>query len=253
LSEPFRLFINSQIELSNWFDRLLPAKYRIDGYKNFSSEVLPRYIRENLIIYDIGGGKNPYMASDIKSKLNCKVIGLDIDKNELNSAPDGSYDETVVADITEYKGSEDGELVICMTLLEHVKNVEAALVGIRSCLKPGGLCILFVPSKNAIFAKINKILPENLKRQILFSIFPNAKKCQGFPAYYNLCTPSDIREIAQLLGFEILEERYYFLSSFFSFFFPLYLFWRIYLLAFHRIAKEQAAETFGLVLKKVKR
>lgn len=192
------------------------------------------------------------MSSEMKLGINCEIVGLDIDKNELNAAPYGAYDKTIAVDITEYKGCEDGDLVICMTLLEHVKDVDAALVGIRSCLKNGGLCALFMPSKNAIFAKINRILPGKLKRQILFSLFPNAKKCQGFPAYYNRCTPSEIREIAQSHGFEILDERYYYISSYFSFFFPLYFLWRIYLLAFHWIAKEQAAETFGLVLKKVK-
>lgn len=252
LNKLFLLFINSQKKLSNWFDRLLPAKYRIDGYRNFSSAILPRYIHENSVIYDIGGGKNPYMTNEMKSGLNCRYIGLDINKNELNVAPHGAYDKTIAADISDYKGNEDGDLVICMALLEHVKDVDAALVGIRSCLKPGGLCALFVPSKNAIFAKINRILPEKLKQQILFSLFPNAKKCQGFPAYYSRCTPCDIRDIAQSLGFEILDERYYYISAYFSFFVPLYVLWRIYLLAFHWIAKEQAAETFGLVLKKVK-
>lgn len=134
----------------------------------------------------------------------------------------------------------------------RVKDVEASLVGIRSCLRDGGICALFVPSKNAIFAKINRILPGKMKRQILFSIFPNAKKCQGFPAYYNRCTPKEFRDLARSLGFEVIDERYYYISSYFSFFFPLYVLWRIYILAFHWIAREQAAETFGLVLKRKK-
>lgn len=92
-----------------------------------------------------------------------------------------------------------------------------------------------------------------MKRQILFSIFPNAKKCQGFPAYYNRCTPKEFRDLAQSLGFEVIDERYYYISSYFSFFFPLYILWRIYVLAFHWIAGEQAAETFGLVFRRKKR
>jgi len=114
-----------------------------------------------------------------------------------------------------------------------------------------GYVLIFVPSRNALYARINKILPEGLKRLILFSLFPNARKLQGFPAYYDRCTPRDIKRIVQSLGFEVVEERHYYLSSYFSFFFPLYLLWRFYLLVFYLIAKEQAAETFGLVLKKV--
>lgn len=114
-----RLFINSQIKLSNRFDQLLPAKYCIDGYSDFASNILPGYIRENIIIYDIGGGKNPYMTNEMKLKLNCKVIGIDIDKNELDMAPKDAYDDIISADITEYKGIEDGDLAICLALLEH--------------------------------------------------------------------------------------------------------------------------------------
>lgn len=251
LSKTFRLFINSQIELSNRFDCLLPTMYRIDGYVDLSTTILPKYIKKNLVIYDIGGGKNPYITNEMKYKNNCKIIGIDISENELKLAPDRIYDKTIAADITEYKGVVDGDLVICMALLEHVKDVEAALFGIKSCLKIGGLCALFVPSKNAIFAKINRILPAKMKQQILFTLYPHAKKCQGFPAYYDRCTPIEINEIAQSLGFEILEERYYYTSSYFSFFFPLYVLWRIYLLASYCMAKEQASETFGLVLRKV--
>ncbi len=246
-----RSFINSQIILSNLFDLLLPVRYRLDGYSDFSNVVIPKYIKSNSVIYDIGGGKNPYISNELKSEINCRVIGLDIDEIELNAAPIGSYDKIIAEDITKYQGNEDGDLAICMALLEHVKDVEAALAGIRSCLKTGGVCALFLPSGNAIFAKINKILPENLKKQILFALFPNAKDRQGFPAYYDHCTPREVQEIAQSLGFEILDKRYYYVSSYFSFFFPLYLLWRIYMLAFQWIAKEQAAETFGLILKKV--
>ena len=251
LRKTARSFINSQIVLSNLFDLLLPVRYRVDGYSDFSNVIVPKYIKSNSVIYDIGGGKNPFISNELRTGINCWVIGLDIDETELNAAPTGSYDKIIAEDITIYRGNQDGDLAICMALLEHVKDIEAALTGIRSCLKNGCRCALFVPSGNAIFARINKILPENSKKQILFALFPNAKERQGFPAYYDHCTPREVQGIAQSLGFEILDKRYYYVSSYFSFLFPLYFLWRIYILAFQWIVKEQAAETFGLILKKV--
>ena len=247
------LFIKSQIKLSNWFDCLLPAKFRIDGYQDYSQSVIPKYLRENLLIYDIGGGKNPYITAHLKSKYNnCYVIGLDIDENELKEAPDGVYDRTHVSDIMIYEGSGDGDLAICLTLLEHVRNVEAGLKGIASCLKRQGYLCIFVPSRNALYARINMILPEKVKRMILFTLFPHTRELHGFPAYYDRCTPHEIKYILKSIGFEVVEERNYYISSYFSFFFPLYLLWRFYLLFFYLIAKEQSSETFGMVLKKVK-
>lgn len=253
LSKIFRLYINSQIKLGIWFDRLLPAKFLIDGYQDFAQSVIPRYLHENSVIYDIGGGKSPYMTADLKAKFeNCYVVGLDIDENELKSAPRCIYNKTIAADITKYDGNSDGDLAICLALLEHVKNVEAGLRGIASCLNIQGYVCMFVPSKNALYAQINLILPEKMKRLILFTLFPDTRELHGFPAYYDRCTPQDIKRIVKSMGFEVVEERHYYISTYFSFFFPLYVLWRIYLLAFHWIAKEQAAETFGLVLKKVK-
>lgn len=248
-----RLLINSQMKLSNQFDRLvMPTEFQIDGYQNFARKVVPKYLRENSIIYDIGGGKRPYFTADLKAKFsNCYIIGIDIDNKELIAAPNGIYDKTIVADITDYDGGKDGDLVISLALLEHVENVEAAIRGIASCLRTGGKACIFLPSRNAIFARINKILPEKLKKAILFSLFPDTREAQGFPAYYDRCTPLDIKRIAQSMGFEVLEERHYYISSYFSFFFPLYLLWRFYLVLFYLMSKEQASETFGLVIKKV--
>jgi SAM-dependent methyltransferase len=249
LGELFRRFINSQVRISDWFDGLLPAKFSASSHQDFL-QLVTKYINNGTIIYDIGGGKNPFITLERKSNLNYRVIGVDIDEDELKAAPVGVYDNTIVADITKYTGDMDGDVVICSTVLEHVESMEAALRGIGSCLKNGGYCAIFVPSKNALYARINRILPERLKRRILFSLFPDSRSLSGFPAYYDHCTPQDVKQIAKSLGLEVLEEKYYYKSKYFSFFFPLYLLWRIYLLVFYFIEKEQAAETFIMVLKK---
>ncbi len=71
--------------------------------------------------------------------------GLDIDKEELIQAPEGSYDEIICTDITKYRGNLEADIVICQALLEHVKGVENAFMAISSILKPGGLALIFVP------------------------------------------------------------------------------------------------------------
>ena len=45
--------------------------------------------------------------------------------------------------------------------------------------------------------------------------------------------------------------RPYFRSSYFTFFFPLHVAWRVWLLVFRFFAREQAAETFSLALRKI--
>lgn len=245
-------FVKSQVLLSKWFDKLLPAKFHVDEYQDFVQSVIPKYFKKAGLIHDIGGGKRPYITADLKQLLCVTVVGLDIDESELKAAPEGIYDKLIVVDITKYKGDEEADLALCLALLEHVRNVEAALQGIASCLKRGGLACIFVPSGNALYARINKMLPESVKRKILFFLFPHRQETQAFPAYYDRCTPRDIKFIAGNLGFEVVEERCYYISAYFSFFFPLYFVWRLNQLVFYAIGKEQAAETFGMVLRKAK-
>jgi SAM-dependent methyltransferase len=245
-----RMLIDSQVYLSHTFDKLLPEKYRIDGKEDYQHSLAQKYLKRNLKVYDVGGGKTPLIKPDLKKKLRITVVGIDIDKHELDRAPAESYDEAICADITQYRGNANADLVVCQTLLEHVKDVDKAFAAIASILKPGGVAAIFVPSKNAIYAKLSLILPEETKRYALYKVFPRKKGKQVFPSYYDRCTPRDIEIIAECHGLEIIEKRLYFTSSYFSFFFPAYFLWRIWILLFHFFAGDQAAETFSIAFRK---
>ncbi len=244
-----RTLINSQIYLSRRCDRLLPRQYRVDGSHDFPFSFVPQYLRQHQRIYDIGGGKNPVIPLELKKCLSLFVIGLDIDQHELKQAPEGSYDETICADILQYQGKQDADIVLCNGVLEHVSNVEIALGHIAGILKPGGRVLLFLPSRNALYARLNLLLPQHIKQTILYSVYPTTRCNQGFPSYYDRCTPSDIRRIAAQYGLIQEAQRVYFISSYFFCCFPAYLLWRAWILLFHRLAGEQAAETFSLALK----
>lgn len=200
----------------------------------------------------LGGGKNPYLSLEQKKTLAVKIVGVDIDAAELNAAPVGVYDKTICTDIAVYRGQEDADLIICNALLEHVKNVPEAFKALHSTLKPGGKALIFVPSRNAVFARLNLLLPEKMKRKILFTIFPQAKRDQGFPSFYHKCTPKEFRALAEENNLNILEEKHYYKSSYFTFFAPLHIVWRIWLFLFKALKGSQAAETFIFVLQKPK-
>lgn len=245
-----RQIINSQTWLSRKFDKLLPDEYRLDGNYDYVRTFVPKYLNKNLKIYDIGGGKRPFLSVEKKHEINATVVGIDIDGNELKNAPKGAYDEIIVSDISKFHDSNKADLLICQAVLEHVKDVESAFKAISEILKPGGTALIFVPSRNALFARLNIILPEKLKKKLLFTIFPVASERQGFPSYYNKCTPNDFKKLANLNNLSVTEERYYYISSYFSFFFPAYFIWRLWILLFHLLYGNQAAETFSLALRK---
>ncbi|MCC6792699.1 MAG: methyltransferase domain-containing protein, partial [Thermomicrobiales bacterium] len=206
--------------------------------------------RPNQRIYDVGGGKRPYLTAHRKQQLRSTVIGIDIDRDELDLAPAGDYDETVAADIATVAGTGDGDLVICQAVLEHVRNVDGAVAAIASLLKPGGHALVFVPCRNALFARLNLLLPERAKRKLLFALYPRMSRHQGFPSHYNDCTPSALSRRAAAHGLEVERVTTYWTSEYFYAFFPAYLAWRAWLTVARTLRLNDFCETFTIVLRK---
>ena len=248
----FKQFVQFNIKLSNYFDDCLAEKFRIDGCNDFESSFLPSFLGHNLRVYDVGGGKTPSLSRDQKDQFNLTIVGLDISDTELGRAPDGIYDEIICADICRYVGKADADLVICRALLEHVRNTEDAFRGLETILKREGKLLIQVPSRNAVYARLNLLLPQKLKEAILDNVFPESKQIQGFPAFYNQCTKNGFRRLGLKYRMNIREERFYFSSSYFKFLFPVHLIWRIWVCVFYLIAGNNAAETFCICLEKAR-
>jgi 2-polyprenyl-3-methyl-5-hydroxy-6-metoxy-1,4-benzoquinol methylase len=245
-----RLLIASQVALSRVFDRLLPQSFRIDGSKDFKRRIVPSYLRPDLVIYDIGGGARPCVDLETKRRLGLKITGVDIDDEQFAKAPPGLYDCTIAADITTYHEQNAADLVICKSTLEHVRNTEAALATMARLLNPGGILLVFVPSRNALYARLNLLLPQHLKMRLLTAFMPDRIDHLGFPTLYDHCTPRDFCRFATSYGLEIKDLRPYYISSYFSVVFPVYVLWRVWILAYRAVAREQAAESFVLIARK---
>jgi SAM-dependent methyltransferase len=245
-----RRFIASQVVLSQAFDHLLPLSFRIDGSKDFKQRVVPSSLAPGLVVYDIGGGARPSVDAETKQRLGIRLIGMDIDEEEFVKAPSGLYDHTILADITSYQEENVADLVVCKSTLEHISDTAAALATMARLLKPGGTLLLFVPSRNALYARLNVLLPESLKLWLLSTFVPGQADHLGFPAKYDRCTPHDFCGLITGQGLEIEEMRPYYVTSYFAIFFPVYVLWRIWILAYRAVAREQAAETFVLIARK---
>ncbi len=245
-----RRAINWQKSCCEWLDRRLPDVFQRDGNRDFLDQVVGEHLRSGLLVYDVGGGKNPVISSERKLSLDLRVTGLDLSRSELEAAPSGVYDELISVDISLHTGAGNGDLVICQALLEHVSDPDGAIRAIASILKPGGRVLLFVPSRNAVFARVNLLLPEPLKRFLLFAVFPEMSNDQGFPAHYRSCTPAAMRGLGERHGLICEREMLYYRSDYFRFCFPLHAIWRLWVALFRTLSPESAAETFTLVLRK---
>jgi SAM-dependent methyltransferase len=245
-----RHLIDSQVHLTRRFDGLLPAEFQVDGNRDFLDNLVPMYLKPGSLVYDVGGGKNPVIGRQLKTSLRLRVVGLDVDSSELAGAPPGLYDQTICADISTYAGCGDADLVVCQALLEHVRDADRAIAAISSILKPGGRAMIFVPSRNALYARLNLILPQRIKRRILYAVFPEMRKDHGFPAYYDRCTPAAFDRLGRRHGLIPESRRLYFTSGYFRFCLPLHVVWRVWLILFRWMAGDEAAETFAVIFRK---
>lgn len=255
----FRAIVETNRSLSKWFDRLLPKKFQIDGNRDFRHRVVPPLLKKGMTVYDIGSGRHPFVDPVLKTELNLTVIGVDIDDDELCAAPAGSYDEILVADVTKpldhinREGLLSGggaDILICQSVLEHLPDNRSAFRGFEQLLRPGGLLVTFNPSKHAAFAKINLLLPEKFKKKLLISLYPETITGYGFQAHYDCCTISELCEIADKSGLDVIEAIPYYKSSYFHFFAPLHIVWRMWSVAFAALAGTRGAETMTLIFQK---
>lgn len=252
LAKSVRLLIATQFWLSTSFDRLLlPSRFRIDGSKSFREEVAWSHVRPRMRVYDIGGGKHPLVDGTKKAELGLCVTGLDVDASELAQAPAGCYDDVRCCDIAEYRGCGDADLVICQATLEHVHDNAKAVAAIASAVRPGGTVAIFAPSRHAVYARLNLLLPEKVTRKMLDFVCPSNKGSHGFRAYYDRCSIRELSVLGRQNGLEVVSIHPYYLSGYFRTFFPAYVIWRLWLLLNYAMDRERAAETFTIIFRKV--
>jgi SAM-dependent methyltransferase len=247
-----RKLIDAQVYLSRRTERALPAFCHRDGHLEYNDQVVPQYLQPKTCIYDVGGGKRPYLSPDAKRALSVRVVGVDIDPEELASAPTGAYDRTITADIAKVQGDGEADLVICQAVFEHVSDVDGAMHALATILRPGGEALIFVPCRNALFARLNLLLPERVKRAALFSLYPRMSRYQGFPSYYQDCTPSGLSRLARRHRLDVIAVKTYWTSEYFYAFFPAYLVWRAWLILARICGWSDFCETFTLVLQRPK-
>ena len=69
-------FFKFNRQICNLFDAALPKSFTIDGYNDYSNKIVPRFLNKNLVVYDIGGGKQPHFSSSEKERFKLNITGI---------------------------------------------------------------------------------------------------------------------------------------------------------------------------------
>ncbi|HWF56521.1 MAG TPA: class I SAM-dependent methyltransferase [Solirubrobacteraceae bacterium] len=212
----------------------LPDRYAYRMQDVLLERLAPLLV-EGVRILDVGAGRSPTIPPEDRP-AGCIYVGTDISAQELDSAPPGAYDQTVVQDISASPGElRDFDLILTWQVLEHVPNLAAALANLGSALRPGGVLLAQTSGSYAAFAVLARVMPHKL-RVWAMARFLGHKEEQKFPTHFDRCTEKAIRSM--LAGWSSVEiVTHYRGAPYFSMWGPLR---RLYLLYEDAIARRDA-------------
>jgi len=190
----------------------MPAVKQHGGGPAFSS-YLPRL--GNLIqqynsprILELGGERKPsFTLAQLPHNVSSYTVN-DISAEELTLTP-SEYDKAlfdVNGDVGEFAGQF--EVVFSRTLMEHVRDGQAAHRNVVSLLKPGGVAFHMAPTLHAAPFVLNRLLRAAVSPTARHSLFPHQRSEKPkFPAYYSWCYGNREKMIGMLrkIGYQDFE------------------------------------------------
>ena len=111
-------------------------------------EVLRRELpRGQLAIYEAGGGSSSFLPLEVLRRSHVTVIDIDEDQIRNNDYAQ----EAILGDVQTWRfGPDTFDVVICYNVIEHLPDVEAALLNFRDALRPGGMILIGAPNPRSL-------------------------------------------------------------------------------------------------------
>jgi SAM-dependent methyltransferase len=164
-----------------------------------------------LSIYEAGGGSTSFLPLDVLRRAH--VTAVDIDEDQIRN--NDYAQEKILGDIQTYRfppGSFD--LVICYNVIEHLADVEAALLGFCESLKQGGLILIGAPNPKSLSGVVTRYSPHWF--HVWFYRYVRGEKQAGqpgqppFPTYFHpLVTLAKLEDFASTHGLQMIYRKQY--------------------------------------------
>jgi 2-polyprenyl-6-hydroxyphenyl methylase/3-demethylubiquinone-9 3-methyltransferase len=173
----------------------LPSRYTATEWAEEFHARVRRRLRSPITILDVGAGRTPTIEPGDRPN-GTRYVGLDLTAVELELAPPGSYDDTVVSDVTQYHPSLVGQfdLIVCFQVLEHVRSLASVFDNMALYLRPGGHFIAQFSGTFSLFGLANRVIPQWAVQRIVDKIL-SGHGYVTFPAYYDKCWQSAIEQL----------------------------------------------------------
>jgi SAM-dependent methyltransferase len=164
-----------------------------------------------LAVYEAGGGSTTFLPLDVLRRARVTVV--DIDEEQIRN--NDYAQERILGDIQAYRFPPDSfDLIICYNVIEHLRDVDAALRRFCDALKPGGLILIGAPNPRSLSGIITRYSPHWF--HVWFYRHVRGDKNAGrpghppFPTFFHpLVAPSRLECFAKARGLETIYRREY--------------------------------------------
>ena len=159
------------------------------------------HVREDTKVLEVGCGEGKHLLSILRYKKDLKLFGCDINKTQIENAK--KIEKSISYICCDglnlpYKNEEFG-VVYFSDYLEHVSDINKALVEIKRVLKPGGLLIGNIPCEG------NALSMYNITYKLLRK---RAMKIMKIKEHFKLYSVGSITKALSDAGFYFIKQRY---------------------------------------------
>lgn len=164
-----------------------------------------------LAIYEAGGGSTSFLPIAVRERAHVTVVDIDEDQIRNNTYAQ----DAILGDIqTKRFPPQSFDLVTCYNVIEHVPDVEAALVGFCGAVKSGGLVLIGAPNPVSLSGVVTKHSPHWFHVWFYRHVRGDPKAGQPgqapFPTcFHPLVTPAKLEAFASGQGFDVIYKRVY--------------------------------------------
>ena len=212
-------FVRLNRKIAQLLERRFPGFFAEESYvEELKGRVLDGCTSRNAKdLLEVGGIDRPLLMRSSSYTYH----GLDIEAKERCFS---IYDSFVVQSI-EDPLTQQYDLIFSTTVLEHVRDNARACTSMFSGLRPHGETHHYVPSKHHPYSLCLRLVGPRLQRVLISHLRPWAGlEITGYPAFFDRCSPDQMRKQLLKSGFEDVEIRpFYRANDYFAFFLPAFL------------------------------
>lgn len=213
-----KFFVKINRNLSARLLEKYPDFYGAKSYKTTLEEKIADKIASGLVdsVLEVGGIDRPLLAKGHGFAYD----GLDVESCERCYE---IYDSFFVQSI-ETSISKKYDLIISITLLEHVRDNASAMKSMLESLNSEGEMLHFVPSKWHPYSISLRLVGHTVQKALIPILRPGAESVSGYRAFFDKCSVPSMRRLLRRQGFrDVKFQTFYHANDYFAFFTPLYV------------------------------